>query len=246
MQSVRRLARSATIPEMTQTSPEHPIAVFDSGVGGLTVLHELLVSLPTEDYLYLGDTARFPYGTRTQEELQAFADKVRRASKELGEGAQAAEKDGLDTGIRAKNPFTGKEIPVWVANFVLSGYGTGAVMAVPAHDQRDYEFATKFGLSIVPVVRPADDSELPKDKAYVDYGVLFDSGEFSGMPSEQARLAIAAEAQRRGIGKPAVNYHLRDWGISRQRYWGTPIPIVYCPKDDPKGRASRCQTRSCR
>src|SRR5437763_561194 len=167
-------------------------------------------------------------------ELQAFAEKVRRASKELGEGAQAAEKDGLDTGIRAKNPFTGKEIPVWVANFVLSGYGTGAVMAVPAHDQRDYEFATKFGLSIVPVVRPADDSELPKDKAYVDYGYLFGSGEFSGMPSQQARLAIAAEAQRRGIGKPAVNYHLRDWGISRQRYWGTPIPIIYCDKCDPE------------
>jgi leucyl-tRNA synthetase len=169
-------------------------------------------------------------------ELQAFAEKVRRASKEVGEGAQAAEKEGLDTGIRAKNPFTGKEIPVWVANFVLSGYGTGAVMAVPAHDQRDYEFAQKYGLPIVPVVRPADDSEPPKDKAYTDYGVLFDSGEFSGMPSEQARLAIAAEAQRRGIGKPAVNYHLRDWGVSRQRYWGTPIPIVYCPKDDPEGK----------
>jgi len=83
---------------------------------------------------------------------------------------------------------------------VLSSYGTGAVMAVPAHDQRDYEFAQKYGLPIVPVVRPADESELPKDKAYTDYGVLFDSGEFSGMPSEQARLAIAAEAQRRGIG----------------------------------------------
>ena len=109
-------------------------------------------------------------------------------------------------------------------------------MAVPAHDQRDYEFATKFGLPIVPVVRSADDSEPPKDKAYVDYGVLFESGEFSGMPSEQARLAIAAEAQRRVIGKPAVNYHLRDWGVSRQRYWGTPIPIIYCPKDDPEGK----------
>jgi len=125
---------------------------------------------------------------------------------------------------------------VWVANFVLSGYGTGAVMAVPAHDQRDHEFAAKYGLPIVSTVRPADDSELPKDRAYTDYGVLFDSGEFSGMPSEQARLAIAAEAQRRGIGKPAVNYHLRDWGVSRQRYWGTPIPIIYCPEDDPEGK----------
>src|SRR5438309_321146 len=119
-------------------------------------------------------------------ELQAFAEKVRRASKELGEGAQAAEKDGLDSGIRAKNPFTGKEIPVWVANFVLSGYGTGAVMAVPGHDQRDHEFAAKYGLPIIPTVRPADDSDLPSDRAYTDYGVLFDSGEFSGMPSEQA------------------------------------------------------------
>ena len=169
-------------------------------------------------------------------ELQAFAEKVRRAAKEVGEGAQAAEKEGLDTGIRAKNPFTGREIPVCVANFVLAGYGTGAVMAVPAHDQRDYEFALKYDLPIPPVVRPADESELPKGRAYTDYGVLFDSGEFSGMPSEQARLAIAAEAQRRGIGQPAVNYHLRDWGISRQRYWGTPIPIVYCPKDDPEGK----------
>ncbi|HEY6912563.1 MAG TPA: leucine--tRNA ligase [Myxococcales bacterium] len=170
-------------------------------------------------------------------ELRAFAEKVRRAAKELGEGAAAAEKEGLDTGIRAKNPFTGKEVPVWVANFVLASYGTGAVMAVPAHDQRDYEFAVKYGLPINWVVRPAEtEADAPKDKAFTDYGVLFDSGEFSGMPSEQARLAIAAEAQRRGIGKPAVNYHLRDWGVSRQRYWGTPIPIVYCPKDDPEGK----------
>ena len=178
-----------------------------------------------------------------REELSAFAEKVRRAAKEVGEGAAAAEKLGLDTGIRAKNPFTGKEIPVWVANFVVAGYGTGAVMGVPAHDDRDYEFATKYELPIKWVIRPGDDDEVTQvaarklveqKKAFTEYGFLFDSGEFSGMPSEQARLAIAAEAQRRKIGEPAVNYHLRDWGVSRQRYWGTPIPIVYCEKCDPE------------
>jgi len=156
--------------------------------------------------------------------------------KRAAAGPADVDKEGFDTGAFAVNPFSGEEIPIWIGNFVLMGYGTGAIMGAPGEDQRDYEFAGKYDMPIVPVIRPADDSEPPRDKAYTDYGVLFDSGEFSGMPSEQARLAIAAEAQRRGIGKPAVNYHLRDWGVSRQRYWGTPIPIVYCPKDDPEGK----------
>jgi leucyl-tRNA synthetase len=175
-------------------------------------------------------------------ELEAFNAKCKAAAKKEGAGKAAAEKEGHFTGLMAKNPFTGVEIPVWAANFVLSGYGTGAVMSVPAHDERDHEFALKYGLPIRFVIRKDEDEVtsvaarklVEAQQPYCEPGFLFDSDDFSGMPSAQARLAIAAEAQRRGIGKPTVNYHLRDWGVSRQRYWGTPIPIVYCEKCDPE------------
>jgi leucyl-tRNA synthetase len=140
------------------------------------------------------------------------------------------EKEGFFTGRYARNPFTAERIPIWIANFVLGDYGTGAVMAVPAHDQRDFEFATKYGLPIKVVVHPDPDlghaSKL--DSAFEDYGRLVDSGEFTGLTSEVALARMGEWVEKQGIGRRTVQFRLKDWGISRQRYWGTPIPMVYC------------------
>ena len=145
------------------------------------------------------------------------------------------EKDGFDTGRLAVNPFTGREVPIWVANFVLAEYGTGAVMAVPAHDQRDFEFATKYGLPIQAVIQPESDGpgSMPVSPetltdAYDGPGRVVDSGEFSGLSTREAPDRMAVAAEQRGVGHREVQFRLKDWGISRQRYWGTPIPIVYC------------------
>jgi leucyl-tRNA synthetase len=140
------------------------------------------------------------------------------------------EKEGFDTGRAVINPFTGHAVPVWVANFVLGEYGTGAVMAVPAHDQRDFEFARKYGLPIVVVVQP-DAERLEAGSmaaAYEDEGTLVDSGLFSGLRSRDANRKMTQEARAGGFGEGTVQYRLKDWGISRQRYWGTPIPMIYC------------------
>ncbi len=140
------------------------------------------------------------------------------------------DKEGFFTGRYAINPFSGERIPVWVGNFVLMGYGTGAIMAVPAHDERDFEFCTTYGIPIVPVVRPAD-GELPAvvEKVFSEDGVVENSGEFSGETSEEARGQLSAKAELEGFGNPSITYRIKDWGISRQRYWGTPIPIIHCP-----------------
>ena len=141
------------------------------------------------------------------------------------------EKEGFDTGRHVLNPFTGEKVPVWVANFVLADYGTGAIMAVPAHDQRDFEFARKYGLDVKVVIQPIDAPPLSGDTleaAFSAPGVLADSGEFSGLPSATAIGGMMRAAQERGIGQSQVQFRLKDWGVSRQRYWGTPIPIIYC------------------
>ncbi len=142
------------------------------------------------------------------------------------------EKEGFSTGHYAVNPYSGERIPIWVANFVLMGYGTGAIMAVPAHDERDFEFCRKYGIAIRPVIRPVDGAlavEPGMTEAFTEYGIVENSGPWSGLPSEEARRRMAAYAEEHGFGKAAITYRIKDWGISRQRYWGTPIPVIHCP-----------------
>jgi leucyl-tRNA synthetase len=165
-------------------------------------------------------------------EAQAAAKKMIDARVQQGPGD--VEKEGFDTGLRARNPLSGETVPVWVGNFVLMGYGTGAIMAVPAHDQRDFEFCRKYGIDVVPVIRPVD-GELADPatmtEASGDYGIVENSGPFNGLPSDEARCLMAERAQAQGFGKPAVTFRIKDWGVSRQRYWGTPIPVIHCPND---------------
>lgn len=164
-------------------------------------------------------------------ELDAFIHKVRNLN-EIDRTSTDVEKEGLFTGAYAKHPMTGKDIPIWIANYVLVDYGTGAVMGSPAHDERDNKFARKYNLPILPVVQNKEHTwtfDEWNNDVHED-GVLINSGEYDGMTSADAREAIIKHFEERGIGRKMVNYRLRDWLISRQRYWGVPIPVVYCDK----------------
>ena len=157
-------------------------------------------------------------------ELAAFIEDCK------AEGATEAdmaniEKKGVDTGLKAIHPLTGEEVPVWAANFVLMDYGTGAVMSVPGHDQRDFEFATKYGLEIKQVIEGTDEDDISK-AAITEKGKLINSGEFDGLNFKKAFKAIAWKLSQEEKGQIKVNYRLRDWGVSRQRYWGAPIPMI--------------------
>jgi len=168
-------------------------------------------------------------GTDREKEGINFIDSILKEDK-VSRMADDKEKKGFFTGKYSINPLTGYKMPIYIANYILMDYGTGAVMAVPAHDERDFAFAKKYNLEIIIVIKPTDRDLNPEDmtEAYTEPGVMVNSGQFNGMDSESAKSAITDYLASIGIGKKSVNYRLKDWGISRQRYWGAPIPIIYC------------------
>jgi leucyl-tRNA synthetase len=177
--------------------------------------------------------AKLLVGSPTRVEAESQIAQMKQASVKA-EDLATAEKVGFFTGRHATNPFSGEKIPIWVGNFVLMEYGTGAIMAVPAHDQRDFEFCRKYGLPVLVVIQPREGEPLVEEKMTVAFdehqnGKLVDSGPFNGLSVDEAIAKMTAFAEKKSFGHGEVVYRLRDWGISRQRYWGTPIPVVYCP-----------------
>jgi leucyl-tRNA synthetase len=201
---------------------DEPLSVFTTRPD--TLMGVTFISVATEHPLVRE-------AVKTKPELAAFIEECQHTATSEAI-LETLEKKGIDTGFKAIHPLTGEAVPIWAANFVLMSYGTGAVMAVPAHDQRDYEFAKVYGLPIKQVIAPQHDQEARnlEQAAFGEKGVLINSGEFTGLDFDQAFEAITEYLQQAGKGRRMINYRLRDWGVSRQRYWGAPIPIIHCSR----------------
>ncbi|HKQ53835.1 MAG TPA: leucine--tRNA ligase [Pyrinomonadaceae bacterium] len=195
----------------------------------LAAEHPLLAELPADSLL--------------KADVEQFVERVKASARNRTNAGEEEEKEGINTGLVAVNPFSNEQLPVWVANYVLMEYGTGAVMSVPAHDERDFEFAQKYSLPVRRVIERVsheqeaidhdpsrEDQSTAMPHAFTDYGILVNSGDWSGKLSEEAIEEMAQFAEKHSFGEAAVTYRLRDWGVSRQRFWGAPIPIIYCEK----------------
>ncbi len=212
----------AILPESRVTVTGQQIAVFTTRLD--TIYGATSVQLAPEHALVTGWAKGDP---ALQLHVEVMLEQ-QRAAREAGDMA-ALEKHGAFTGHYARNPFTGELLPVWIANYILADYGTGAIMSVPAHDERDWEFAGKYELPVRTVVEiPGAENTLPVIADSDAGAVLVSSGRWTGLPCAEARAQLSAEAERGGFGKATVTYRLKDWGVSRQRYWGTPIPMLYC------------------
>ena len=218
-----------TLVDFKLDGGESVITVFTTRVD--TIFGATSVQLAPEHPLVTAFAAGDP---KLRGEVDLMIAEQRKA-KEVGD-IGAIEKHGVNTGRFAVNPYNGEKVPIWVANYILMDYGTGAIMSVPAHDERDFEFAQKYGIKIVEVIKPnVAAGAAPTTLASLPFtthdGTLINSGEFDGLGCDDAIKKMAAFAEKRGFGKATVTYRLKDWGISRQRYWGTPIPMVFCEKD---------------